>query len=105
MFGKRSGVIVADMGSRQNILIALAVAAVIAVFLMIVFGDNGLLDLRTLKDKHDQLEIRSAKLAEENAQLHRQIDRLKNDPAYIESIARQELGMIAPDEVIIKPRR
>ena len=92
------------MGSRQNILIAIAVAAVVVLFFMIVFGDNGLVDLRLLKSKHVRLEMRNVQIAGENVQLHRQIDRLKHDPAYIESIARQELGMIAPDEVIIKPR-
>ncbi|KPJ76510.1 MAG: hypothetical protein AMJ54_11330 [Deltaproteobacteria bacterium SG8_13] len=92
------------MGSRQNILIAVAVAAVVVMFFMIVFGDNGLVDLRLLKNKHVHLQMRNESLAGENIRLHRQIDRLKHDPAYIESIARQELGMIAPDEVIIKSR-
>jgi cell division protein FtsB len=92
------------MGTRQNILIAVAVAAVVVLFFMIVFGDNGLADLRLLKNKQGHLQMRNAQLARENVQLHRQIDRLKHDPAYIESIARQELGMIAPDEIIIKPR-
>ena len=31
-----------------------------------------------------------------------EIDRLKNDPKYIENIARKELGMIGEDEVILK---
>lgn len=91
------------MGSRQNILIALALAAVVVMFFMIVFGDNGLVDLRLLHNEHENLQVRNEQLAGENLRLHRQIDRLKHDPAYIESIARQELGMIAPDEVIIKP--
>lgn len=91
------------MGIRQNILIAVAVTAVIVMFFMIVFGDNGLVDLRLLKNKQEHLQLRNEQLAGENLQLRRQIDRLKNDPAYIESIARQELGMIAPDEIIIKP--
>ena len=92
------------MSARQNMLIVVALAAVAAMLFMIVFGDNGLADLRLLKHKHTQLQRRNAQIAGENVKLHRQIDRLKNDPAYIESIARQELGMIAPDEVIIKPR-
>ena len=92
------------MAFRQNILMAVAVAAVIVMFFMIVFGDNGLVDLRLLKSKQVRIELRNVQIAGENVQLHRQIDRLKHDPAYIESIARQELGMIATDEVIIKPR-
>jgi cell division protein FtsB len=35
--------------------------------------------------------------------LYRSIERLKSDPAYIESIARKELGMIRKEEIIIKP--
>ena len=92
------------MINRQNILMAVAAAAVVVMFFMIVFGENGLADLRILKNQHAALQARNTQLAVENVQLHRQIDRLKHDPAYIESIARQELGMIAPDEVIIKPR-
>ena len=91
------------MNSRQKILLAIAVAAVSIMFFMIVFGDNGLADLRLLKNKSRQLDVRNAQIAAENLELHRKIDRLKNDPAYIENIARQELGMVAPDEVIIKP--
>ena len=85
-------------------MIAVAVAAVVVMFFMIVFGDSGLADLHLLQNKHALLQNRNAQIAGENVQLHRQIDRLKNDPAYIESIARQELGMIAPDEIILKPR-
>ncbi|MBW2177339.1 MAG: septum formation initiator family protein, partial [Deltaproteobacteria bacterium] len=35
--------------------------------------------------------------------LYRTIKRLRNDPQYIESVARKELGMIKEDEVILKP--
>jgi cell division protein FtsB len=34
-----------------------------------------------------------------------EIDRLKNDPSYIESVARREFGMIGPDEIVVKPQR
>ena len=42
-------------------------------------------------------------LAKENLILYSEIERLKNDSKYIENIARQELGMIGKDEVILKP--
>ena len=92
------------MNIRQKLLVAVAVAAVVVMLFMIVLGNNGLADLRLLKNQHARLQQRNAQLAAENVQLRRQIDRLKHDPAYIESIARQELGMIGPAEIIIKPR-
>jgi cell division protein FtsB len=36
--------------------------------------------------------------------LYNEIERLKNDDKYIENIARQELGMIGKDEMILKPQ-
>jgi cell division protein FtsB len=44
------------------------------------------------------------KLTGINQAISVEIDRLKHDPAYIESIARQELGMIGENEIILKPR-
>jgi cell division protein FtsB len=41
----------------------------------------------------------------ENRSIGVEIDRLKHDPEYIENIARQELGMIGENEVILKPRK
>ncbi len=72
--------------------------------LPIIFGDNGIADLRLLQTKRDHLIEKNETLARENVQLYHQIERLKNDPDYIESIARRELGMIGKDEVILKLR-
>ncbi len=40
--------------------------------------------------------------AEKNEHLNHQIDRLKNDWDYIESIARNELGMVGKDEIVLR---
>jgi cell division protein FtsB len=45
------------------------------------------------------------RLSEENLAIGVEIERLKYDPAYIENIARQELGMIRADEFILKPKK
>ena len=44
-------------------------------------------------------------LAGENLSLSVEIERLENDPKFIENVARQELGMIAEDELILKPKQ
>ena len=72
--------------------------------MLIIFGDNGITDLRLLQTKRDRLIEKNETLARENVQLYHQIERLKNDPDYIENIARQEFGMIGKDEVILKLR-
>lgn len=70
-------------------------------FVMIIdglVGDGGLLD--TLRARHDYaaLEAYVARLKEENAGFREEARRLKEDPAAIEAIAREELGLIYPGE-------
>lgn len=70
--------------------------------LFIIFGENGLTDLYQLKTKKDHLSKKNEELKTKNLTLYREIERLKNDPGYVEDVARKELGVIGKDEVIIK---
>jgi len=72
------------------------------VFLLTVFADNGFLALNRLRARHADLAGVNARLKQENLQMYRIIERLQNDPAYIENVARRGLGMIRPDEMIFK---
>ena len=93
------------MSDRQKILLLLAMLGLFSLLLFIMFSDNGLSDLFKLRGERDRLIQENMRLKRENLTLYRTIDRLKNDPAYIESIARRELGMIRKGEVILKPKQ
>jgi cell division protein FtsB len=93
------------MSDRQKILLSMAILALFCLLLFIMFSDNGLSDLFRLKSERDRLVQENRRLKRENLTLYRTIDRLKNDPEYIESIARKELGMIRKGEVILKPKQ
>ena len=93
------------MSTKQNILIALAILGVFTLLLFIIFGDNGLADLHLLKTERNALVENNRNLSLENRSLYREIDRLKHDPAFVESVARQELGVIGKEEVILKMKR
>ena len=82
------------MTIRQKILVAGAVVAMFILILVIVFGDNGLVELSRLRAKEQLMVQANETLAGENVDLYRTIGRLKNDPVYIESVARNELGMV-----------
>ncbi len=90
------------MNRRQKLILSLAVIGLFHFLLIIVFGDNGLVELSRKRHQRDQLVKINQSLTEENYRLVESIERLKEDPAYIESIARRELKMIAPDEMIFK---
>jgi len=90
------------MTKRQRILLYLATMAIISLFFLIILGDNGVIDLSILKKQKNTLIEENKKIQQEISSLSIEIDRAKNDPAYIETVARQELGMIGKDEVILK---
>lgn len=73
--------------------------------LFIVFGENSLTDLYKLKMEKDNLSKKNDELKKENLSLYREIERLKNDPNYVEDVARKELGVIGKDEMIIKVKK
>jgi len=92
------------MTRKQNIFIAVALLLLFSLFFFIIFSDRGLMDLNMLRKERDQLAEKNQLLNHENLTLSDEIDRLQNDPKYIENIARQELGMVGKDELILKPQ-
>lgn len=92
------------MSRRQKIATAVIFIAMFNFMLVVLFGDNGLVELNRLRRTHQNLLNENARLTQENLDMYRSIDRLQNDPSYVENIARRELGMIRADELIFKFR-
>ncbi len=80
-----------------------SLAAVLCLYIgVIFFGENGFLHLQQLRDEHQRFKDRNASIEEKNNQLYLTLNRLKNDPAYIEHVIREQLQMNSPDEIIFK---
>jgi cell division protein FtsB len=84
----------------------LAAAAVVAGALAYipyrVYGSDGYVHYRTLKTQLGDLERGNAVLAAENARLRDEIGRLRDDLDAVAEVARDELGMVGPGEIVIK---
>lgn len=63
-------------------------------------GDKGLLDTIRARRQYAVLAADLAHKREENARLREKVRLLSNDPATIESLAREELGLIRPGEMV-----
>ena len=70
----------------------------VAVVLLIIFGDRGLMDYRAVREKQATLEEANRRLAVENDDLKREIGLLKTDERSIGAVARRELGMVKPGD-------
>ena len=80
----------------------IVLAALLALALMAIFGDNGVIALRRLRGEVDALVREVRALEAENERLSRAITELQEDPAVIERIAREELGLVRPGERVLR---
>jgi cell division protein FtsB len=70
--------------------------------LLIIWSPNGLLHLRQLHREHQELIQKNHALEKENQLLYEEIGQLRSDPAAIEHLARQELGLVKDGELIFQ---
>ena len=91
------------MTKKQGILFSIAIFLLLSLFFFIIISEHGLADLIFLKKERDRLVDDNERLRQNNLSISVEIDRLQNDPEYIENIARQELGMVGEGEIILKP--
>ncbi len=65
-----------------------------------VFGKQGVLRIHHLAQEKEDIRKKAAQIQAENEQLKREIEALKSDRRYLESIARKEFGLVRPNEII-----
>jgi len=69
--------------------------------LWIIFAPNrGVFDMIRSHSEIKRLQAENQRLAGENKALQEEINRLENDPAYLEEKARKEYGMLKENEVL-----
>jgi cell division protein FtsB len=81
---------------RYLIVVVLIMAA------LITFGDRGLIDNYRMKEKLVALRDGNLDMTLENIALKKNILLLRNDPSYIEMLARNELGMVKKGDLVYR---
>jgi len=67
-----------------------------------VFGPHGFLVMRHKQQEIQKVNAQIDQLNKENAALEQNVKDLKTDPQTIRKIAREELGLVKPGEIVIK---
>ena len=70
--------------------------------LLITFGNRGIVDNYLMSKRLAQLNSQNGMIAAESDELKRKILLLRSDLTYIESIARNELGMVKKGDVVYR---
>jgi cell division protein FtsB len=91
----------ATLKRLPKMLIAVTALGLFVFLMMIIFGDNGFLELSRLRAREAALARENNTIAGENVNLFRTIDRLKRDPVFIESVARNKLGMVGKEDIVV----
>ena len=93
------------MTTKRKIVVITGIVVLFSFLFVIALGDRGAVDLYQLHLRKVRLDRSNLELQKKNRVLYRSIQRLKNDPEFIENIARNELGMVGKDEVIYQFRK
>lgn len=67
-----------------------------------IFGAHGFLAMRRTRKEIERLRQEIGQVNAENRELAEQVKALKSDPRMIERIAREEMGLARPGELIFK---
>ena len=96
--------------ARRKTFQLLLVFVTLVLVINALVGERGLMETLRARRQHQELVQSIERLRNENARLREEVGRLLSDPATIEALARQELGMIRPGEMLfivkdVKPPR
>lgn len=86
--------------ARRKTLHLLLVFVTLVLIIDALVGEKGLLETMRASRRHRELTASIEKLRLENGQLREEARRLREDPSAIESLAREELGLIRPGELL-----
>ena len=78
----------------------LALAACAAILLRDF--ETGLVPMARLAQEVERAHDRVEQLARERVRLRTSVQRLRSDPAAIEAVAREQLGMVRPGEIVVR---
>ncbi len=87
-------------GRRKKLLIAAMIPLGVYFLITFVFGEMGLVKYYRMKAQYQALTQEIAELKQDNVRLMREVRALKADPAYIEKLARDKLGLARNGEIV-----
>ena len=88
----------ARSGSFRSLLV---IAAVVVVVALAVAGIQSYRDLQAIRARERMLLERLEQSRANSAALREQIELVRSDPATLERLAREELGLVRPGDVVI----
>src|SRR5262245_21386648 len=87
---------------RHRLVIGGGVGGFLLLSVLAMAGERGFFEVYKYNRHLEQLETRIRTLGEENERLRIQAVGLRSDPYQVERLAREDLGLVRPDEMIFE---
>lgn len=84
----------------QKRMLLIPAGVILFILFFTVFGERGLLRIHQLQQEKQDMVKRMELLKGDNDKLRREIEALKTDRRYLESIARRDFGLVRSNEII-----
>ena len=85
---------------RRLVKRIILIVAAVSVLWLLFSPNTGLFHYRSLQNRINSLSRENKDLEERNAELQQEIDRLQNDDAYLEELARKKYGLLKENETV-----
>lgn len=94
---KQSGLTISERRLIRRVLLLLTIAGI----LWLIFAPGwGFLHYQRLHKQVETLARENKSLADRNAELSKEIERLQNDDSYLQELARKKYGMLKENETV-----
>jgi cell division protein FtsB len=80
--------------------VILLVGLIVLVWFFALFGEKGVIKIIQLRRERDKIIADVNRIQEENKILQEEIKRLREDARYLESVARNDLGLLKENEIL-----
>lgn len=86
----------------QRHLLYLVCGLILLLAVVTVVGERGAIHLWRLHGEKSRIDEQNYRLQKENEVLRQRISRIRNDDHYLEKLAREELNLVRPGEIIYR---
>jgi cell division protein FtsB len=87
--------------SQRHLLYVLG-GLILLLAVVTVLGERGAIHLWRLRGEKSKIDEQNYRLQKENEALRQRVSRIRNDNHYLEKLAREELNLVRPGEVIYR---
>jgi cell division protein FtsB len=87
--------------SQRHVLYVLG-GLILLLAVVTAVGERGAIHLWRLRGEKNRIDEQNYRLQKENEALRQRVSRIRNDNHYLEKLAREELNMVRPGEIIYR---